>query len=793
MRILLAFLLITVSCVLGNNNVRKASAVATLVSAIASAGVYTSYLEAKQAFEKAPWGDDRTILKNKFEARRKALVRLIGFTLLSAGLTGIQYIDLGKKEERIAVLEEQPAVKDSPRKKLEVPSEWDSQLDVMLQLKKMGYDLQNASGRSFETRNLFENIKKVSKDGHLLNPEFFQGKSLFLLLLQNNNVSLNVIKSCCALLKQISDKELFEAAKRDPSGSIIKEIFAAELKIPREQKETLLVNLLKTGDKKYKKLIKSFLLESDSAVYSSKFVLDIQNIIHRASSSNCFVPMLTKWHEKRFTKMNLAARQIQTLFHGKGKDLKISIAMKKLWDDSDMSDEQCVINIKTCIEHGANINQTNAQGNTLLCLMAMNGKSKALAELIAAGADMKIGNPLHKAAAAGSVTGVRALAEQGLSISELDSEGQTPLTCAAVTGRVDVIKALIALDAKSLSTDYPLHKAAAAGNLHGVTALVAEGFDINEQDKSELTPLCYAAQHNKCDIINLLIDDRANTAISRPLHIASQFGSTQAVSALLDRGMSVDVMRYVIIGAGPASRQRYCTPLYVAVCSNKLDTAQVLVTRGAQIIQPGSDSPLHAAAEYGSDEMMRFLVEKVEINILGSRPYFFSFKNSAGNTPVDIIISKCNWPFLMHFVEKGWQINISLLNKILDASNSSALENKLSAEQFKQLCAKLNVTGTTRESVAPDFALKVALSGPKNLEQLIQADSSGKVYFEIWCKSNILNTIIDKQSSLECCYILLKNGAQITNPALLSKLRSQISQSQDFVYRQELEGLLAKH
>lgn len=109
-----------------------------------------------------------------------------------------------------------------------------------------------------------------------------------------------------------------------------------------------------------------------------------------------------------------------------------------------------------------------------------------------------------RAAKAGRVEAVRALlaAEPGL-IHARDSDGSTPLHCAAWKGHAEVVTLLLdagadvrAENANDHWGTTPLHAAAHANQAAIAELLIGRGADIRAKDRQGRTPLEHAAFHN---------------------------------------------------------------------------------------------------------------------------------------------------------------------------------------------------------------------------------------------------------------------------------------------------------
>lgn len=117
-----------------------------------------------------------------------------------------------------------------------------------------------------------------------------------------------------------------------------------------------------------------------------------------------------------------------------------------------------------------------------------------------------------KAAKSGDAAAVRALVEADRSlVNARDSDGSTPLHCAAWKGFPEVVTVLLELGADIQARnenghwgDTPLH-AAAHGNQRAVAEiLLAHGADIHARNPAGNTPLGETAAHKAAAVANLL-------------------------------------------------------------------------------------------------------------------------------------------------------------------------------------------------------------------------------------------------------------------------------------------------
>ncbi|WP_217168870.1 ankyrin repeat domain-containing protein [Streptomyces sp. AC512_CC834] len=135
-----------------------------------------------------------------------------------------------------------------------------------------------------------------------------------------------------------------------------------------------------------------------------------------------------------------------------------------------------------------------------------------------------------------------------------------------------------------MERSYELSRAAQDGDVATVVRLLDAGVAVDTLGEDARTALDLAAQCNQADVVRVLLAAGADTAAHAgpygdltPLTCAAMFGSTEAVGALLDAGVSM------------AAQDRIpYTPLVVAVGDNHLETVALLVEREADGARMGS-------------------------------------------------------------------------------------------------------------------------------------------------------------------------------------------------------------
>jgi cytochrome c len=119
---------------------------------------------------------------------------------------------------------------------------------------------------------------------------------------------------------------------------------------------------------------------------------------------------------------------------------------------------------------------------------------------------------LHKLARMGDLAAVGALLEKGADVNETDGEGQTALHEAAKAGHAKIVSALLAAGANPLirgmspfgSTGTALHVAAKLGQVESVRVLLEAGLDPNLNDAGAGPPLHLAIRFRRNAVAELL-------------------------------------------------------------------------------------------------------------------------------------------------------------------------------------------------------------------------------------------------------------------------------------------------
>jgi uncharacterized protein len=328
--------------------------------------------------------------------------------------------------------------------------------------------------------------------------------------------------------------------------------------------------------------------------------------------------------------------------------------------------------VRTLLKAGADVNAAQGDGMTALHWAAQKGDANMVAMLLSAGGNVRattrLGGytPMHLASQAGHPTVVAALLAAGAGADVTTSTGASPLMLAARSGNVESATRLIengaSLDAKETTHGQTaLMVAAGLNRADVVRLLLARGADATLAsrvvDLNALTaPVDFdpvsgqigqstaGAANRPSDVPGLTRPYRYNELIGAQggltaLHFAARQGATDAVAALVEGGVAVNL-------PSPGDK---ATPLLVALINGHFDMAAYLLEHGANpnLVSDAGVSPLYATlnvqwapiAAYPQPrahlqqqrtylEMMRLLLDKgADPNLRVKRKVWYSSYN----------------------------------------------------------------------------------------------------------------------------------------------------------------------
>ncbi|MDM8335451.1 ankyrin repeat domain-containing protein [Wolbachia pipientis] len=185
--------------------------------------------------------------------------------------------------------------------------------------------------------------------------------------------------------------------------------------------------------------------------------------------------------------------------------------------------------IKLLVETG-NANVNLGKYNNPLGIAITRGYIKSAEYLINKGANLdqqdSIGRTLlHKAAEDGNLAAVKFLIDHGARLDVLDTWNNTPLHVAANVkvnkGHIEIADYLIKNGANiNLTHNYtPIHLAITRGNLDMVKCLIDNGADLYIKRACDGTPLAYAKQQGQVEIVNYMDSVMSNLSRNKTISL----------------------------------------------------------------------------------------------------------------------------------------------------------------------------------------------------------------------------------------------------------------------------------
>jgi WD40 repeat protein/ankyrin repeat protein len=168
--------------------------------------------------------------------------------------------------------------------------------------------------------------------------------------------------------------------------------------------------------------------------------------------------------------------------------------------------------VERLLNTGADLNHTNADGQSLLILAVEADQLPWVESLIAQGADIDQRDPEARTALHHSqqVAIAQALLDAGADINALSPEHGTPLHWAIASNQADLFQLLLraGADFNATCTDCdattPLHAAVRHNRIPMLKALLSAGADLSQTDQNDQTPLEYAQRQNRTEAVRLI-------------------------------------------------------------------------------------------------------------------------------------------------------------------------------------------------------------------------------------------------------------------------------------------------
>jgi len=243
--------------------------------------------------------------------------------------------------------------------------------------------------------------------------------------------------------------------------------------------------------------------------------------------------------------------------------------------------------------------------------------------------------PLHCAVRCGHKEVAQLLIAKGADVNAKDTRGRTPIDLAINQGRKEIAKLLL-----SKSDDVSLHIAAYIGDLQRVEKFIADGADVDANDRKGQTALHYAAKAGQIAVAKLLIANGAdvNGGEWTPLQEAT-YHSKEMVELLLAKGADINT------GKWPA--------LHSALDAGRFDIVELLLAKGvdANITDDKGHTPLHIAVSYAAWRYPKI------VELLISNGADINAKDNNGKTALLYAIEYARTEIVELLIAKGADVN----------------------------------------------------------------------------------------------------------------------------------------
>ena len=275
--------------------------------------------------------------------------------------------------------------------------------------------------------------------------------------------------------------------------------------------------------------------------------------------------------------------------------------------------------IRMLAEDGkADVNAKSSYGITPIIAAASAGQADAISYLVKHGANATATDDLGKTATiyAANYDDPDVLNDlvsmERSTVNLPDNSGNTPLIYAAQKGYLDNVKVLLAAHAdvnyQNPSGLSALAAAAAEGDLPMVKWLVKNGkADINIADKNGRTPVSYAVENNRPEVLNFLLTSGANPNLQdkngvSPLMNASAKNLQECQKILLHR-KDIDIA---------ATDKQGRSAIFYSAYSGDIFPAKQLVAARADINTPDNkgNTPLMNAIMAKNDRTAAFFIQQ---------------------------------------------------------------------------------------------------------------------------------------------------------------------------------------
>ncbi|XP_051785540.1 ankyrin repeat domain-containing protein 55 isoform X1 [Erpetoichthys calabaricus] len=353
--------------------------------------------------------------------------------------------------------------------------------------------------------------------------------------------------------------------------------------------------------------------------------------------------------------------------------------------------------------------------------------------------DSEGSTPLMHAISGRQVDTVKLLLKMGASINTQDTCGRTSLSLATYLGWLEGCVSLLRNGAKQNIPDkngrLPLHAATAEPDVRLISVLLQQSTlcEINHQDNEGMTPLHWAAFHNRPSHVQALLQKGADPTLvdkdfKTALHWAVQSGNRYMCSLILDHQLGSSVINY--------DDENGKTCMHIAAAAGYSDIIYELARipeTNLQALDVDDRTPLHWAAASGKSDCVQALlqlgVEHSPRDINENTPLTYAMY--CGHTACIKLLSPENRPeTTKQIASKNYSQSqkkegrFSVLNQIFSCKKKKA--DQKTAHKDKTRDKHLQEETSEVDDIITTFDCVMDTSAKKSFEETLNSSDSRK-------------------------------------------------------------------
>jgi ankyrin repeat protein len=232
------------------------------------------------------------------------------------------------------------------------------------------------------------------------------------------------------------------------------------------------------------------------------------------------------------------------------------------------------------------------------------------------GTDISGARPIHSAVLSGKTDLIQLLINHGADVNVTDAQGRTALEFAATQNDTNAAKLLLAskaaIETRDKDGNTPLYEAVDKGNAAMVSLLLDSGATVDDANNKNTTPLLLAVSRGRVDVTRILLEHKADPNRSGGIQIPSQnyLGNWPPILLAVDRDEN-DILKLLLdAGGNPDSG----SPIFSAILNkNNVEAVRLLLDHRANPNRPDGDGnpPLSMVLKGAKDKrIVSLLLDK---------------------------------------------------------------------------------------------------------------------------------------------------------------------------------------